>query len=56
MKIRGLFAALSLAVVLGACTSDVTLPAPQGADSEAATDPIVHNPLYETGGTMGSGN
>lgn len=60
MKIRGLFAALSLAVVLGACTSDVTLPAPEDTSPESLVDQPLSGPQYEdssyTGGGMGSGN
>ncbi len=56
MKIRGL-AALALAVVLGACTSHVTLP--DGASTELVDDQTIPVPeddsTSRTGGAMGSG-
>lgn len=59
MKIRGLFAALSLAVALGACTSDVTLSTPESAEATSVDDQTVPVPeddsTSRTGGAMGSG-
>jgi hypothetical protein len=65
MKIRGLLAGLSFALVLAACGSGPTLPSPASPASDPATSeaPAQQTPpppdstgIYSTGGGMGSGN
>lgn len=59
MKIRALVAGFSLAVVLGACTAQPTLPTPVSEAPVAADAVTPSAPLHqssETGGGMGSGN